>query len=209
MTLPPFRNGDVTMIKLYENIKKRRLELNLSQQKLADLTGYTDKSMIAKIEKGKVDLSQSKLELFAKVLGVKPGELMGSTEDEPSPLHGLPIIGIVCAGDGVYCADDFLGSFDLATHIDADFALKVTGDSMVGAHIYDGDYAFIKKNDYFTDGDIYAVELLLTSEASLKKIYENDNNVILTPCNADYPPVATTLDQIRIIGRCVGVYHNR
>ena len=69
------------MMKLYENIKKRRLELHMSQQQLAELTGYADKSMIAKIEKGQVDLSQSKLELFAKVLGVKPGDLLGTTED--------------------------------------------------------------------------------------------------------------------------------
>lgn len=70
------------MLKLYENIKKRRLELHMSQQRLAELTGYADKSMIAKIEKGQIDLSQSKLELFAKVLGVTPGELLGPTDEE-------------------------------------------------------------------------------------------------------------------------------
>ena len=72
------------MMKLYENIKKRRLELHMSQQQLAELTGYADKSMIAKIEKGQVDLSQSKLEVFAKVLGMKPGELLGTTEEVPN-----------------------------------------------------------------------------------------------------------------------------
>ena len=72
------------MMKLYENIKKRRLELHMSQQTLAELTGYADKSMIAKIEKGQVDLPQSKLEVFAKVLGVKPGELLGTTEEDPN-----------------------------------------------------------------------------------------------------------------------------
>lgn len=72
------------MMKLYENIKKRRLELHMSQQTLAELTGYADKSMIAKIEKGQVDLPQSKLEIFAKVLGVKPGELLGTTEEDPN-----------------------------------------------------------------------------------------------------------------------------
>lgn len=61
-------------MELYENIKKYRIKLNLTQQQLADLTGYGDRSSIAKIEKGLVDLSQSKLELFAKVLHVSPGE---------------------------------------------------------------------------------------------------------------------------------------
>lgn len=68
------------MLKVYKNIRNRRLELNMSQQKLAELSGYTHKSAIAHIEKGEWDLSQSKLEAIAKALGVKPGDLLGDTE---------------------------------------------------------------------------------------------------------------------------------
>lgn len=71
---------------LYDNIRKRRIELNMTQQQLADLTGYGDRSSIAKIEKGLVDISQSKLELFASVLKVPPGELM--TDEDPK--NGQP-----------------------------------------------------------------------------------------------------------------------
>ena len=70
---------------LYDNIKKYRLEANLTQEQLAYLTGYGDRSSIAKIEKGLVDISQSKLELFAKVLHVTPGQLMGTTEADTTP----------------------------------------------------------------------------------------------------------------------------
>lgn len=188
-----------------DNIKRLREKHNLTQAEFGEIAGVSDKA-VSTWENGTAEPRLGAIQKIAQHFNITKGSII---EDDIPSSSGLPIIGTVCAGDGVYCADDFLGSFDLATHIDADFALKVTGDSMIGAHIYDGDYAFIKKNDYFTDGDIYAVELLLTSEASLKKIYVNDSNVILTPCNADYPPVATTLDQIRIIGRCVGVYHNR
>lgn len=62
---------------LYENIKKYRKEKGLSQEELARKTGYTDRSSIAKIEKGDVDLPQSKIMLFAKALDVDPGVLMG------------------------------------------------------------------------------------------------------------------------------------
>lgn len=65
------------MLALYENIRKLRLEKGMAQTELARLTGYTDRSSIAKIEKGEVDLTQSKIILFAKALDVKPGELMG------------------------------------------------------------------------------------------------------------------------------------
>ena len=65
------------MLDLYRNIKKFRTQNEMSQAELARLTGYTDRSSIAKIEKGLVDLSLSKIEAFADALGVDPGELMG------------------------------------------------------------------------------------------------------------------------------------
>lgn len=67
-------------MKLYENIKLRRKELNLSQGELAKLTGYTDRTSISKIESGKVDLPQSKIRIFAEALHTTEGELMGTTE---------------------------------------------------------------------------------------------------------------------------------
>ena len=70
------------MIKLYQNIKRLREEKGLSQDALAKRTGYTDRSSIAKIEKGQVDLQQSKIELFAKALGTTSRDLMGWDEND-------------------------------------------------------------------------------------------------------------------------------
>ena len=70
------------MLDLYKNIKERRLELKLSQDALAELTGYKDRSSIAKIEKGEVDISESKIREFAKALKISPQELMGWDEPE-------------------------------------------------------------------------------------------------------------------------------
>lgn len=69
------------MIQLYKNIKERRVQIGMSQDELAKKTGYTSRSSIAKIEKGEVDLQQSKIELFAKALGVSQPELMGWEEN--------------------------------------------------------------------------------------------------------------------------------
>lgn len=82
------------MLKLYENIKRYRIEAKLSQAELAKRTGYTDRSSIAKIEKGLVDLSQSKIKQFAEVLGVTPGHLMGWDE---KPAQGLQDMGALAA----------------------------------------------------------------------------------------------------------------
>lgn len=75
------------MLPLYQNIKSRRTELKMSQDTLAELTGYKDRSSIAKIEKGEVDLAESKIREFAKALKVSPRELMGWDEpDEPTTI---------------------------------------------------------------------------------------------------------------------------
>lgn len=73
------------MLDLYKNIKKLREEKGMSQDELARLTGYTSRSSIAKIEKGDVDLQQSKILAFAKALGTTPGKLMGLTEFDYKP----------------------------------------------------------------------------------------------------------------------------
>ena len=65
------------MLKLYENIRELRKKNHWTQEELAIKLNYTDRSTIAKIEAGKVDLSQSKIIEFAKVFGVEPGDLMG------------------------------------------------------------------------------------------------------------------------------------
>ena len=72
------------MLELYKNIKKRRQELGMTQSELAEKLGYSDKSMIAKIETGKVDLAQSKIIAFADALRMSPSDLMGWKDDGSS-----------------------------------------------------------------------------------------------------------------------------
>jgi len=74
------------MLELYKNIRKYRIENNLTQEELAALTGYTDRSSIAKIERGDVDLPQSKILLFASALNVDAGTLMGDVQHDSVPL---------------------------------------------------------------------------------------------------------------------------
>ena len=71
------------MIDLYKNIKARREELNMTQGQLAEKIGYADKSMIAKIEKGQIDLAQSKIQAIATALHTTPKMLMGWNDFAP------------------------------------------------------------------------------------------------------------------------------
>lgn len=65
-----------------EKIKARRIELGWSQRVLAEKMGYKNHSAIARAEAGEVDLPQSKVEQFAKVLNITPGYLMGWVNKE-------------------------------------------------------------------------------------------------------------------------------
>ena len=70
-------------MKLYENIKERRVALNITQEELAKKLGYKSTSTIAKIEAGKSDIPQSKIVAFANALNTTPGALMGWEEPQP------------------------------------------------------------------------------------------------------------------------------
>ena len=70
------------MVKLYENIKSRRVELHMTQSELAAKVGYADKGMISRVENGKINLSQGQLLKIAQALETTPSALMG-WENEP------------------------------------------------------------------------------------------------------------------------------
>jgi transcriptional regulator with XRE-family HTH domain len=66
------------MLTLYANIKFYRGLRGYSQDELARKVGYSNRSAIARIENGEIDLPQSKILAFAEALNVTPGQLMGS-----------------------------------------------------------------------------------------------------------------------------------
>ncbi|MBR3242578.1 MAG: helix-turn-helix transcriptional regulator [Parasporobacterium sp.] len=68
------------MYPLYENIRERREELDISQEELALRIGYKGKSMISKIENGRVDLHYSKIVAIAEALKTTEAALCGWTK---------------------------------------------------------------------------------------------------------------------------------
>lgn len=204
------------MLELYKNIKRRRQQLKMTQTDLALKMGYADKSMIAKIEKGNVDLPQSKILAFANVLETTPGELMGwDYEAEPTETVDniykldkikLPMLGKVACGEPIYADEERESYVMVGTDIGADFCLQCQGDSMINARIHDGDIVFVKKTDIVENGEIAVV--IIDDEATLKRFfyYREQNLVILKPENPKYQDIILTgeqLNQVRVIGRAV------
>lgn len=204
------------MLELYKNIKRRRQQLKMTQTDLALKMGYADKSMIAKIEKGNVDLPQSKILAFANALKTTPGELMGwdyeteatETVDNIYKLDKikLPMLGKVACGEPIYADEERESYVMVGTDIKADFCLQCQGDSMINARIHDGDIVFVKKTDIVENGAIAVV--IIDDEATLKRFfyYREQNLVILKPENPKYQDIILTgeqLNQVKVIGRAV------
>ena len=202
-----------------ERIKELRLEAGLTQTELGDLLGV-GASAVAKYENGRVqNLKQSTIAKMAEIFHCAPTYVM-AFDDAPVPdrmpsnilrpaARAVPILGTICAGDGIVAEQCYSGQFFIDSTIQADYCLKVQGDSMIGAEIYDGDYAFLRKALEFRSGQIYAVLLTGTNEATLKKVHQQgESTLILSPCNDAYDPIISDTTDCLLIGELVGVYHS-
>lgn len=121
--------------------------------------------------------------------------------------YPLPILGEICAGNGIFCEENYKGMFYVDKSIKADFCLEIKGDSMKDAEIHDGDIVFIKRNYDFVPGKIYAVRIEEDCEAVIKRVYFEGETVVLNPCNIEYQPIVKKADQVTVLGECVGTYH--
>ena len=73
------------MLTLYKNIKNRRKELGMNQETLAKKVGYSWKSMVSKVERGEIDLSETMIKNFANALQISASDLMGWDEIKWNP----------------------------------------------------------------------------------------------------------------------------
>lgn len=195
----------------------------LSQSELCDKADI-NKGALSSYLSGRYFPKQIALEKLSSALNVSISYLMGFDTDDTTdkrdsrPLPSnimvpagrqIPILGTICAGNGIHCEENFEGYFFVDRSIKADYCLRVKGDSMVDANIYDGDVAFLRKDFDFIDGEIYAVCYGAEESASLKKLYKTDNKMLLQPCNSDYTAVFVDVDDVVIVGECIGTYHAR
>ena len=189
---------------------------------LARCAGVSDAS-VSQYLNGKNRPTKKTADKIGKTLNVNPLWLMGydvSMSERGDPFerianlstpaaHPLPIIGEICAGNGIDCEENFQGLFFVDSSIKADYCLRVSGDSMIEASIYDGDLAFIQKTETFQKGSIYAVLICGENTASLKRVYDKGEELLLMPCNAQYEPMLYRKDDVLIIGECIGSFHEQ
>jgi len=120
----------------------------------------------------------------------------------------LPVLGEIAAGEAIEMVPEADEEIEVPKAMVAvgyeHFVLKVRGESMIGDHIMDGDYVIIRKQTTANVGDIVAVSID-DSEATLKRLYYENNMVRLEPSNPDMEAIIVEPERVRILGKLVGV----
>lgn len=198
-------------MKINERIKLLRDSHGLSQEELANKVGYRDRSSIAKVEAGKVDLAQSKIQAFADAFNVTPAYLMGLEEDVPvnalpmPDMARVPRVGRIACGEPITAEENIEAYDETPQNWHADFTLLCVGDSM-SPKIEDGDLVAIRKQSEVINGQIAAVRI--GDEATLKQVFLHDDYIELRPINPAYASFIRRRDEmneIRIEGKAVGL----
>lgn len=190
-----------------EKIKALRKSMGLNQTELGQRVGV-QKNAVSKWECGRVeDIPTSTIKALANLFNVPASYLIDDEADEPdSPLY-IPnlkrwkIVGATACGEPLHreLNETVLAPAD----IDADRVFRCVGDSMIGAHIFDGDLVFIKVGENVENGKIGLVRV--EDEYTLKRIYRGPDYLELRSENPMYAPIIIQGEQTNaeIIGKAV------
>ncbi len=123
-----------------------------------------------------------------------------------APVRDVPLVGRIAAGTPILAQEDIEEIFPLPTELvghDPVFMLRVSGDSMIEAGIFDGDLVVIKRQADANEGELVAA-LIDGEEATVKRFHREGEKVILIPENRSYEPMVFE-DGVEILGKVVAV----
>lgn len=152
------------------------------------------KSTVRKWESDYIEsMRADKLQSLANVLQTTIDYILDGEETpsiyknvEPMPqVNAVPILGDIACGTPILSEENFEGQAFIDGRVHADFALRCVGDSMINAHIFNGDLVFIKQQPDVDNGQIAAVAI--DNEATLKRVYKYANRIELRPENPLFP----------------------
>jgi repressor LexA len=130
----------------------------------------------------------------------KPRAMQVAADAPPPRPNALPLLGAVAAGVPRLADEDVEDWVEAP--FQADFLLRVRGDSMIGAGMLDGDILAIRRQSTVDNGEI-GVALVGDEEATVKRIFREPGGLRLQPENDAYEAIITS--DVRILGRVVGV----
>ena len=110
--------------------------------------------------------------------------------NRPSQFKSVPIVGTINAGLPLFAVENLEGYCPIPEEFNAtgtEFALKVQGDSMINAGIFDKDIIIVKQQSDALNGQI--VVALIDDSATVKRFYKESDHVRLMPANSLYSPI--------------------
>ncbi len=120
----------------------------------------------------------------------------------------LPLYGRIAAGTPIEALRDMERKIDipgdLVTHQGEHYALEIAGDSMRDAGILDGDIAIIRRASVADNGEI-VVALIDDLEATLKRLQQRGDTILLEAANPDYETREFGAHQVKVQGKLVGL----
>ena len=125
----------------------------------------------------------------------------------PSPVRHVPLLGDVAAGTGVLAqenVEELLPLPEQFTGTGSTFMLRVRGESMIDAGIFDGDFVVVRQQPDAEAGDV-VVAGIPDDEATVKTFGRRGDRVVLTPANPTFSPMEFDPDEITIYGKVVTV----
>lgn len=197
---------------------------NIKQVELVEKTNL-DKTLINKYLSGITNASQKKLTILAEALNVNEVWLMGydvpMQRNLDTNIQGIDkrsdnnsavvlIYGTIPAGVPMECIEDIIDTEEIPVDMlkggKQYFGLKIKGDSMYPEYL-DGDTLILLKQDNCESGED-AVVMVNGNDGTFKRVFKNENGIILQPLNSSYQPMIYTNEQIenlpiRIIGKVV------
>ena len=142
---------------------------------------------------------------------IAPRAAASSTPEPANDVMDIPLHGRIAAGAPIEAIEG-QSSLPVPAALlgpGEHYALEVSGDSMIEAGIFDGDFALIKRTESARDGEI-VVALVENEEATLKYLRRGDGTVRLDPANAAYEAQVYRPGQVQVQGKLAGLlrrYH--
>ncbi len=198
------------MKNISSNLRKLRLDKGYTLAALSKMIGVSD-ATLQRYESGEIKtIKPDTLIKLADVLDCDdPMYILGY--ERPSyntyePIKNIPILGSVSAGMPIYAEENYDGYTCSDINGEGLYALRVRGDSMNAAGINQGDILIFRKQPTVENGEI-AVVMVNDNEATVKKFYQNGNQVTLFPQsnNPIHQPQIYDISNtsVRIIGKVV------
>jgi repressor LexA len=216
-------------VKQARKIKSQETGSKFTQSMLADELGIS-RGYLGDVESGRIYPNYVLLNKIAGICGIPFSFFAEEDIPEPSPdelkhldsfdisklervigrLIKIPVLGKITAGIPVDSEENIIEYVEVPESEVRNgpyFYLQVTGDSMIGSRIYDGDRVLIRKQPEVEDGEV-AVVRINSHEATLKRVKRHDGQVILYPDNPNYDPIIIKEEGAEIIGKVVKVEFN-